>query len=206
MFNNPPLRSCGGSVFARPRRCAATISCKKITVIISATVARAIQDRLHTQQGLWIFLSCLRLLPGQRFMPFVGVGGYWNLVLLVHRFSDHCGLGGHWVRTYFSIVSISNQNMSGGGIGTDICNPRHICESVFSAQPEIRTPSAPAQAANATTINPGITRRAKERPPLVPARNILLIVLVRKRGQNWEYSVSCTHLSGCDDRSNRNCG
>ena len=109
MFNNPPLRSCGGSVFARPLRCAANISCKKITVIISATVARAIQDRLHTQQGLWIFLSCLRLLPGLRFMPLVGAGGYSNLVLLVHRFSDHCGLGGHWVRTYFSIVSISYQ-------------------------------------------------------------------------------------------------
>ncbi len=38
--------------------------------------------------------------------------------------------------------------------------------------------SAPAQAANATTINPGITRREKERPPLVPAKNILLIVFV----------------------------
>ena len=39
-------------------------------------------------------------------------------------------------------------------------------------------PSMPTQAANATTINPGITRRAKERPPLMPARNILLIVFV----------------------------
>src|SRR5579864_7522655 len=38
--------------------------------------------------------------------------------------------------------------------------------------------SAPAQAANATTISPGITRREKERPPLVPAKNILLIVFV----------------------------
>ena len=46
------------------------------------------------------------------------------------------------------------------------------------AQPEIKIFSAPAQAANATTINPGITRRAKERPPPMPARNILLIVLV----------------------------
>ena len=36
----------------------------------------------------------------------------------------------------------------------------------------------PTQAANATTINPGMTRRAKARPPLMPARNILLIVLV----------------------------
>ncbi len=48
----------------------------------------------------------------------------------------------------------------------------------FSVQPEIRTPSMPTQAAKATAINPGITRRAKERPPLMPARNILLIVLV----------------------------
>ena len=37
---------------------------------------------------------------------------------------------------------------------------------------------APAHAANATTVNPGITREAKERPPLVLARKILLIVLV----------------------------
>src|SRR5262245_63013273 len=38
--------------------------------------------------------------------------------------------------------------------------------------------SAPAQAASATAINPGITQRAKDRPPLVPARITLLIVLV----------------------------
>src|SRR5215475_15791539 len=38
--------------------------------------------------------------------------------------------------------------------------------------------SAPTQAASATTINPGITRRAKDRPPLIPARIALLIVLV----------------------------
>jgi hypothetical protein len=57
----------------------------------------------------------------------------------------------------------------------------------------------PPQAANATTINPGITRRAKERPPLIPARNILLIVLVESPAQNWEHSVSCTHLSRGND-------
>jgi hypothetical protein len=37
---------------------------------------------------------------------------------------------------------------------------------------------APAQAASTTTINPGITRRANERPPLMPAIIILLAVFV----------------------------
>ena len=50
------------------------ISCEKVNVIISTTVARAIQDRLHTPQGFGIFLSCLRLLPRQRFAPFYGGG------------------------------------------------------------------------------------------------------------------------------------
>ncbi len=40
------------------------------------------------------------------------------------------------------------------------------------------TANVPAQAANATTINPGITRKAKERPPVMPARSSLLIVFV----------------------------
>ena len=39
---------------------------KKLSVAIGATVARAIQDGLHTPQGLGIFLSCLWLLPSSR--------------------------------------------------------------------------------------------------------------------------------------------
>ena len=50
----------------------------------------------------------------------------------------------------------------------------------FSAQLASSAPSAPAQAANATIISPGITRRANERPPLMPAKTILLIVLVER--------------------------
>ena len=58
---------------------------EKVRIIVGATVARAVQDRLHTAQGLGIFLSCLRLLPRQRFTPLVRVRGRWNWVLLVHR-------------------------------------------------------------------------------------------------------------------------
>ena len=49
-------------------------------------------------KALGIFLSCLRLLPRQRFTPLVGVGGRRNLVLLIHRFSDHSDLERHRVR------------------------------------------------------------------------------------------------------------
>jgi hypothetical protein len=56
--------------------------------ILRQKLARAIQDRLHKPQGLGIFLRCLRLLPRQRFTPLVGMGGRWNLLLLVHRYSD----------------------------------------------------------------------------------------------------------------------
>src|SRR3984893_15941546 len=55
-------------------------------------VARSNQNRLSKPKRLGIFLSCLRLLPRQRFTSLVWVGGRWNLVLLVHRFSDHCDL------------------------------------------------------------------------------------------------------------------
>ena len=58
---------------------------EKVRVIVGTTVARAVQDRLHTAHGLGIFLSCLRLLPRQRLAALVGVRGRWNWVLLVHR-------------------------------------------------------------------------------------------------------------------------
>jgi hypothetical protein len=48
---------------------------EKINISIGAPIARAIQDRLHTLQGIVIFLSCLRLLPRQRFAPFMGWAG-----------------------------------------------------------------------------------------------------------------------------------
>ena len=61
---------------------------EKVNVSIGAPVARAIQDRLHTLQGFGIFLSCLRLLPRQRFAPFMGMGGCRNFLILFHRPSD----------------------------------------------------------------------------------------------------------------------
>jgi site-specific DNA recombinase len=60
---------------------------EKVNVSIGAPIARAIQDRLHTLQGFVIFLSCLRLLPRQRFAPFMGMGGRRNFLILFHRSS-----------------------------------------------------------------------------------------------------------------------
>src|SRR5450756_598360 len=45
-------------------------------------------------------------------------------------------------------------------------------------QPAVRLYNAPAHAAKATMINPGMTRRANESPPLEAASTILRIVLV----------------------------
>ena len=50
-------------------------SSKKVRIIVGTTVARAVQNCLHTAQGFGIFLSCLRLLPRQCFTPLVGGGG-----------------------------------------------------------------------------------------------------------------------------------
>ncbi len=47
----------------------------------------------------------------------------------------------------------------------------------------VRMFSVPAQAASTTMISPGITRRANERPPLMPAIIILLIVFVESPGK-----------------------
>ena len=66
--------------------------------------------------------------------------------------------------------------------------------------------SAPAQAASATKINPGITRRAKERPPLKPARNILLIVFVESPARIGKTASAALHFSRCDKRSDRDRG
>ena len=59
--------------------------------------AKRTDFRLHKPKRLGIFLSCLRLLPRQRFTSLVWVGGRWNLVLLVHCFSDHCDLERHGI-------------------------------------------------------------------------------------------------------------
>src|ERR1700730_9862069 len=60
---------------------------EKVNVSIGTPIARAIQDRLHTLQGFVIFLSCLRLLPRQRFAPFMEMGGRRNFLILFHRSS-----------------------------------------------------------------------------------------------------------------------
>ena len=39
------------------------IFCKKFDVVVGTTVAGAVQDCLHSEEGLGIFLSWLRLLP-----------------------------------------------------------------------------------------------------------------------------------------------
>ena len=59
--------------------------------------AKRTDFRLHKPKRLGIFLSCLRLLPRQRFTSLAWVGGRWNLVLLVHCFSDHCDLERHGI-------------------------------------------------------------------------------------------------------------
>ena len=48
------------------------------------------------------------------------------------------------------MASIFYQNLSGRGIGADIYNPWHSCESIFSAQTQIGTRSAPSR--NLTVI------------------------------------------------------
>jgi hypothetical protein len=58
----------------------------------AASSARSSAGNVAAAIGRNRDISCLRLLPRQRFTPLVGVGGRWNLVLLVHRFSDHCDL------------------------------------------------------------------------------------------------------------------
>src|ERR1700719_3849994 len=109
---NPVLleKQLGLEIVDLKARAAHAVACEKINVIIGATVAGAVQDRLHASQGLGIFLGRLRLLPWQRLAPLVRVGGCWNLVVLGHRVSDRGDWERHRAGMYPWIASVGYRN------------------------------------------------------------------------------------------------